>query len=288
MHWIVDTTISRNDPQRRGGEAAFDDLIQALNRTETPYDLVKAVPMSHKLIPADWDTFRPEEPPELALDIEGPVFVTGIMSLKFACAHRGWTPGYIDAPGQNDLIEAWGTHVLNHDAVIGPFATTEPPSMEFFARPVEDTKAFAGIVYENDEKRGTGRQQWYEWREQVMAGQGGFTTIRGEDLVVLAPLKNIFAEYRLYVVGGQIVTGSRYKLGGKVFYTRDLDPAMLDFARARIAEYCPRRALCLDIAHVEGDEPYKVIETNSISSSGFYACDMFQFVGSINAEFENG
>lgn len=287
MHWIVDVTISRTDPLRRGGEAAFDDLLLALRRSDTPFTLVKQVPMQAKIIPADWDTFRKEEPPEVEINVDGPVYATGIMSLRLSCEKRGWTPGYIDAPGQQELIDVWGDHMLNVGAVIGPFASAEPPSNNFFARPVEDTKSFAGTVYRHDGEK-TGREQWYAWRKAVMDGQGGYTTIRGDDLVVLAPLKNIFAEYRLYVVGGQIVTGSRYKLGDRVFSTTDLDPSMLDFARARIAEYCPRRALCLDIAHVEGEEPYKVIETNSISSSGFYACDMGKFVGAMNAEFKNG
>lgn len=292
VHWIIDTTISRStNPMRSGSEHGYDDLIKALERTETPYTLVKAVPMTDKLIPAEWDTFRKEEPPELNPQIDGPVFVTGIMSMKLVCARRGWNPGYIDAPGQDELIEHWGTHVLNHGAVIGPFAEVEPPSRSFFARPVADTKSFAGCVYTDDPQKpelGSGRDQWRAWVAQVMAGQDSYTSIRGDDLVMLAPLKNIYAEYRLYVVGGHIVTGSRYKLGGDVFYTTDLDPAMLDFARARLREYCPRDVLCLDIAHVEGDEPYKVIETNSISSSGFYACDMNIFVNAINMYFGEG
>ena len=63
-------------------------------------------------------------------------------------------------------------------------------------------------------------------------------------------------------------------------YSQDVPPIVTDFAKERIAEYCPRTAICLDIALT--DDGPKVVEINSISSAGFYACDMNKFVGAIN------
>lgn len=274
VHWVIDRALGRSDPLMRGGEAAYEELIEALERSETPYTLVRKIPFTDMLIDPD-DTSK--TPAEVRLEIEGPVFVTGTTSMGGVSIKHGWTPGYITAPGQDELITHWGNEVLNADAVIGKLRDIVPPCEEFFARPVLDSKSFSGMTSLRDD--------FIQWRDTIVAGGNDFVTLSGDDLVMLAPLKKIYAEYRLYVIDGTIVTGSRYKLGSRVFYTRDLDPAMLDYARARIAEYCPRQALCLDIAHIAGDEPYKVIETNSISSAGFYACDMNVFVNAINAVF---
>ena len=274
MHWVIDRSLGRRNALGQGGEAGYESLIAALEHSQTPYTLVRKIPFSGDLI--DPDDTSPDPQP-ITLDIEGPVFVCGTMAMANTARHYGWSPGYIDAPDQQQLIEAWGHHMLNYEARIGKFSEIVPPAAHFFARPVDDSKSIAGTVFE--------REQFEEWRERVMRVQGSDTTIKADDLFMMAPIRKIFAEYRLYVMDGKIATGSRYKLGSRVFYTTDLDPAMLDYARARIAEFCPRRALCLDIAHIEGDEPYKVIETNAISSAGFYACDMQIFVNSINGMY---
>lgn len=272
VHWIVDRSLGRRNGLGQGGEAGYEGLIDALTRTDTPYTLVRKIPFSGTLI--DPDDTSPD-PKEVVLDISGPVFICGTMGMKNTALQYGWNPGYIDGPDQNELIAAWGHHMLNHRAVIGRFDTIVPPGEGFFARPVDDSKSIAGQVFNRD--------AFESWRASVLKVADSTTTIQAHDLFMMAPVQDIYAEYRLYVMDGKIATGSRYKLGNRVFYTTDLDPAMLDFARDRLAEYCPRRALCLDIAHVAGDEPYKVIETNAISSAGFYACDMSVFVQSINA-----
>lgn len=271
MHWVVDRSLGRRNAVGQGGEAGYDGLITALERSNTPYTLVRKIPFSGTLIDPD-DTSRDPQP--VTLDITGPVFICGTLSMKLTAAEYGWTPGYVDAPDYPELILNWGHHMLNSEARIGKFSEITPFADEFFARPIDDSKSFAGTTFTAPE--------WEEWRASVVGLQTSAASIQPDDLVMLAPLKHIYAEYRLYVIGGQIVTGSRYKLGSRVFYTTDLDPSMLDYARERISEYCPREALCLDIAHVAGDEPYRVIETNAISSAGFYACDMNIFVNAIN------
>lgn len=273
VHWVVDRALGRS-------EGGYEALVQQLDKQGVSYSLVRKPPFADYLVgvpesdePAEID--RANNTP-VELDIPNPVFVTGTMSMKLVSAKHGWTPGYVDAPGQTELFEHWGEHVLNHDAVVSTMRDAVAPSARFFARPVEDTKSFPGTVFSHED--------FSDWHTSFLNGDTtSYVTMSPDDLIMLAPLKTIYAEYRLYVIGGEIVTGSRYKLGNKVMYTRDLDPKMLEYAKERIAEYCPRRALCLDIAHT--DLGYRVIETNAISSSGFYACDMGQFVNAINEEF---
>jgi hypothetical protein len=266
IHWIVDQALKR--------EGGYDFLIHSLERTQTPYTLVRKPPFADYLVgPEDNDT-------PITVEVPNPVYATGTTSLGLVSKTHGWNPGYVEGIDQLELVDNWGDEVLNRDAIIGPIADIEPIWGEFFARPVHDTKAFSGAVF----KRG----DWDDFVKNIVGIQNSHTTIRSDDLVMLAPLKRIYAEYRLYVVGGDIVTGSLYKLGQKVFYNNTLDAKMLDYARARIKEFCPRRAMCLDIAQIEADGDtvtYKVIECNAISSAGFYACDMLAFVGAINSEF---
>lgn len=265
VHWVIDRALGR-------AEGGYERLLVALERTNTPYTLVRKPPFADYLVGME-DNDTP-----ITIDVPNPVFVTGTTSMRLVSAKMGWNPGYIDAPGQEELKSVWGDELLNSDAVMGPLGTIMPPGKGFFIRPVEDTKSFAGQIMNEDE--------FYDWRKSIIMGNFPFATLGKDDLIMMAPIKTIYAEYRLYVVDGDIVTGSRYKIGNKVFYTEDLDPKMLDYARARIKEYCPRRAMCLDIAQIEGDNlTYKVIETNAISSSGFYACDMAKFADAINGAF---
>lgn len=271
VHWVVDRALGRTDPMGGRGDLGYEALLNALTKTNTSYDLVRKPPFADYLIGLG-DDHTPVE-----LDLSGPVFVVGTTSMGLVSEKHGWSPGYVEGTPQDTLLAHWGSHLLNHDSLMAPLEDIDPPWAEFFIRPVEDTKSFAGTIMKRDE--------FLDWRGRVCAGKNAFVTLNGPDAVMVAPWKPILAEYRLYVMDGVIVTGSRYRLGSRIFYTTDLDPAMISFAKERIAEYCPSRAMCLDIAQIASDDVrdrYKVIETNSISSAGFYACDMQIFVNSIN------
>ncbi len=256
MHWVVDTVLVR--------EAGYSHLISALERTGTQYTLVRKPPFADYLVNDDKEIIKPI--------IDGPVFVTGTLSMGDICSKMGWAPGYIDAPDHQELKDNWKEHLLNYDSIIGRVDTIVPPYQDFFIRPCRDTKAFSGQVMNIDD--------FNEWRSYVLNNESSLSSIKASDEVVISSVKNIQAEYRLFVINEQIVTGSSYKIGRNVVYSTDIPPIITDFAKERIKEYCPRIAICLDIALVD-DEP-KVVEINSISSAGFYACDMNKFVGAIN------
>lgn len=123
------------------------------------------------------------------------------------------------------------------------------------------------------------REKFESWRYNLI-NIDSYTTVPPDLEVMIAPLKTIWAEYRCIIVNGRYVTGSRYKTGRKVEYSPDVGKRIIDFANERIREWNPRIAITLDIA--DTPEGLKVIETNSISSSGFYAIDMNIFVGEIS------
>lgn len=264
MHWVVNTNL-----HREGGYAA---LLAQLERQGVEHTLVRKPPFVEYLIAIHDDLDEEGHHRPIMLDIEGPVFVTGTTSMNGVSKAHGWNPGYIDSPDLFECIDVWGDLCLNSQAILGPLGSIEAPSDHFFIRPNEYSKAFAGTVMSGEKFSG--------WRSDLMSSSG-YTTLPPETEVVIAPLKTIWAEYRTIIVDGRYVTGSRYKTGNTVAYSPDVGQRIIDFAQQRIDEWNPRLAITLDIA--DTPDGLKVIETNAISSSGFYAIDMNKFVGEITA-----
>lgn len=123
------------------------------------------------------------------------------------------------------------------------------------------------------------REKFEGWRHDLTKIDS-WTTVPVDLAVMIAPLKTIWSEYRCIIVDGRYVTGSRYVTGRRVEYSPEVGDRIIDFANARIKEWNPRMALTLDVA--DTPDGLKIIETNSISSSGFYAIDMNIFVGEIS------
>ncbi len=265
MHFIVNTNL-----QREGGYFA---LIEQLEHQRIPYTLVRKPPFADYLVAMEDDFDEEGHQKPIMLDhIEGPVFVTGTTSMKAVSDAHGWFPGYIDAPSQQECFDAWDTHMLNRDARFGTIRDIVPPEGQFFVRPDKDSKAFSGTIKDS--------ASFEDWRRDILTIDT-WTTVPPETEVMIAPLKEIWAEYRCIIVDGRYVTGSRYKTGQTVAYSSDVGQRIIDYANARIAEWNPRPVLTLDIA--DTPEGLKVIETNAVSSSGFYAIDMNLFVGEIGA-----
>ena len=255
MHWVVNTCLKR--------ERGYDALIEQLERQQVPYTLCRKPPFADYLVGMDNDI-------PMMLDIEGPVFVTGTTSMKEVSINHGWNPGYIDSPGIKEGIANWGEMMLNHDSRFGTIADIVPPDGGFFIRPNADSKAFSGTIMNVEE--------FAEWKQRIL-DVTGWTNCPPETEVIISPLKTIWAEYRCIMVNGRYVTGSRYKTGKRVEYSPEVGQRIINFANQCAAIWNPRVAFTLDIA--DTPEGLKIIETNAISSSGFYAIDMNIFVGEI-------
>ncbi len=265
MHWVVNTSLKR--------EGGYEALIYQLERQGVEYTLVRKPPMADYLVAMHDDLDENGHHKPIMLDhIEGPVFVSGTTSMNAVSEAHGWKPGYIDSPDLLECVEHWGDLCLNNEARLGTIKDIKAPDHPFFIRPNRDSKAFAGKVMEASE--------FEDFRKGVLDIKG-WTTIPPETEVVIAPLKKIWAEYRTIIVNGRYVTGSRYKTGYTVAYSNEVGNRVIDFAQARVNEWNPRIAFALDIA--DTPDGLKVIETNAISSSGFYAIDMNIFVGEITA-----
>ena len=264
MHFIVNTNLKR--------EGGYFALMEQIERQGIAHTLVRKPPFADYLVAMEDDFDEDGHQKPIMLDhIDGPVFVTGTTSMKAVSDAHGWKPGYIDAPSQQECFSAWGEHMLNINARFGTIRDIVAPEGDFFIRPDRDSKAFAGTIMQADKFEG--------WRTDIINIKT-WTTVPPNLEVMIAPLQKIWAEYRCIIIDGRYVTGSRYKTGQTVAYSSDVGDRIIDYANARISEWNPRIALTLDVA--DTPEGLKVIETNAISSSGFYAIDMGIFVGEIN------
>ena len=127
----------------------------------------------------------------------------------------------------------------------------------FFLRPDVVTKTFAGhIVYEALD---------ISTLEQC-------TSVSDDTWCVVAPERSIIAEFRYVIVNGKVITGSQYRRDNVLDVRIDTMPGADKLAQA-IAEYewqADTVYVC-DIA--ETPYGFKVIELNSFSCAGLYACD---------------
>jgi hypothetical protein len=254
MFWVLQRNLFN--------EQAFQSLQDQLVVQQTPHAVITLRPFIHHIEPD--------------IEIAGPVFVCSSTGLRRVARRKGWAPGYFDDNlDYRLLLEHYGEYMLNRDAQVCTLRAAKFDRDTMFVRPVSDDKQFAGQLMS--------RAEFVEWQQRVLAleGESTYTTLTGEHLIVIAGPKPLFAEYRFYVVDGQVVTGSMYKRGDRVHYDARVDDCVANFAQACADRWSPNRAFCLDVAGTP--EGLKVLEINAINSSGFYGCDMGKFVHAINA-----
>jgi hypothetical protein len=195
----------------------------------------------------------------------------GSVLSEFALS-QGWTPGsFINT---NFHYSAWsnayGSNLLNRDAVIDTLGNINPIWDSFFIRPSEDTKAFNGSLFT--------KEQFESWRYDFL---GSVWSSRFEnDQVIVASCKTIYAEYRFFVIDGEIISYSQYKSGQQVLANPDVSYDCVAFAQSMIDIWQPARAFVIDIALTP--DGYAVVEINNINSSGFYACNVAKIVSALD------
>lgn len=261
MHWILQENLFN--------EAEWGNLIATLERFKLPYSVHKVIPFIGEL-----------EPP--ATPASDKVICIGSYSMRHTAKKYGWTPGVHDLFDINFLVqkEHWGELLLNYDSTIVEFKNarlTEPT----FVRPIDDSKYFAGRVFEPEE--------FNDWVHKVVDLNEDYgTSLTGDTLIQLCSYKEIYAEYRFWIVDRRIVTASLYKRGGKVIYSDQIDVHRIhSFVRQVLRtdlklygdytiplsddldSWQPHRAFVLDVC--ETPDGMKIVEINTINASGFYA-----------------
>jgi hypothetical protein len=140
-----------------------------------------------------------------------------------------------------------------------------------FVRPDSGGKVFAGQVI----KRAT-----IDFHLETLDKLTGASS---STMILISKAKNISREYRFFIVGGKIITGSMYMRRGKPYVSRELDADCIKVAgQIAAAPFQIDRAYCCDVGIVDGKP--KVIELNSFSAAGLYASDVEKLFSAVAIE----
>jgi len=255
LHWII-----QDSPYHEEGHYALKEILE---RLEVPHTEIKVVPFSHELIP---------EP-----ECGNHAIVMGSTTLARVAETRDWTPGVFTNEhfDYRSYMDHYGSHMLNNDAIICEFGSVDSPGDRFFFRPTADSKSFGGIIMNAGDVDA--------WADSVKSiEEKNYTTIDSSTPVVVAPLKEIYREYRFFIVDGKVITGSLYKMGDQVVYKTELDDSEI-FTQKMVDLWQPAEAFVLDIALTK--DGYKVLEVNCFNSAGYYAIDVGKLVHAVMEKF---
>lgn len=203
--------------------------------------------------------------------VDGAVVVHGRATLlRTACLDPDYRHGVFFTPETftpSAYARGWGDLCLNPD--VEPMRWQEAlralSGGKLFVCPDDDSKLFTGQVF--DEAR----------FHQLFERCSNAGVLTDEARVVVCPEREIDAEIRLFMVEGEVVSGS--------FFRPDSSPNIPDdlraFARTAAARWQPHDVFVLDVARSE--RRYKIVEANCFNGSRFYTADVPALVERVSA-----
>lgn len=257
MHWILQDNMF--------AETGWEEMRACLQRFDIPFSVHKVIPFVGELLPA----------PALS---HTNVICFGSYSMRHVARRLQWTPGVFDLFDMDFVrqLEHWGEHMLNAGSRVSRFAEASFFADQLFVRPVNDCKYFAGKVFT--------RAEFEDWQHKVVELQlSDGSSLTPDTLIQLSAPIQIYAEYRFWIVKGEIVTQSLYKRGSRVYYASDVDPRFHDFVKARLQEWLPHESLVIDVC--DSELGLKIVEINTMNAAGFYAADMQKLVLALEAGY---
>ena len=98
--------------------------------------------------------------------------------------------------------------------------------------------------------------------------------------ILCAPARRVGQEHRHFIVEGEIVTSSRYKLAGQPNFREGADQAVLDVVKHAIDIWQPAQAFVLD-TYISGDD-IGIVEIGCLTHAGLYEADLVKLVDRID------
>ncbi len=169
--------------------------------------------------------------------------------------------------------------LLNEDYILIPFGTLRRDYQrfldmfggKFFVRSNSGTKTIPGQVI-------TAANIDFELNSLRQ-----LSSAMDDTLCVIASVKPIKKEYRLFMAGNHFITGSSYSWNNEPY--EGVPGYVVSFAQAAVEQWQPEVVYTIDIA--DTPEGLKVVEFNSASSSGLYGSDAEMFVVGISNSIKN-
>jgi len=260
MYYIVQENTFR--------EQQYDFLIESLDRLELPYEIIKVLPFIDTI---EFKTNRKD------------VFCFGAMKLARLSQNQNWKPGSIMTPNHDFMVykNFYKENLLNYDSKIFKIGDDFKWNGDFFVRPTKDTKVFTGKPYSMEE--------WIIERDRLLFEmtknkEQGFTSVLTEDTEIqVSSLKNISKEFRFWIVGGEIITASLYRMGWFINYSDVIDDGATEYCKEMIKIFQLADAFVMDICLT--DDGWKIIECGCINCAGFYKSNIPKLLMSLEDYF---
>jgi ATP-grasp domain, R2K clade family 3 len=234
----------------------LDQLKIVLADAGTPWHQVVLVPFVNEL---------PELP---AKCFDGPIVCYGPSFVPRVTNHRHLRPGifFDDANFRwSAMRDRWANAMLAPEAAVltlrQALESLEATGSVAFVRPDADNKLFDGGVYD------------------LAALYSVAKNIPDELLVVKAEPQTIDAEWRCFVIDGEVVDGSEYRRNGKPSFSPGVPQRAVELVEVAAMQWLPAPVVCIDVART-GDR-FGIVEANCFNASRFYAADIPNIVGRV-------
>lgn len=248
MIWILQNNLI--------SEIQVNEIIYAFKEHCIPFEEVKVIPFSDEIEVQSDDPYK---------------IPYGSTSLSNYAYKHNWGGIFFN---ENFRMSEWLNNradLLNHDCHI--YSVDEARHImpmeeerEWFIRPDNDLKEFAGECMLTS--------QFNAWMDKMKGANGNLLNEKTQ--IVVAPAKEIPVEYRWFIVGGEVIDGSVYRINRRLFKKHVDDPDKIKQAQELADKWLPHETCVMD------STSDKVIEFNCLNSSGFYDHDIEKIIGAVD------
>lgn len=236
-----------------------EKLIDTLNRFALEYQFIKIKPFIDEI---EFETDRKD------------VFIFGAVKAAHLAKKYEWNPGSFYNENHDYVVYSkyYKENMLNWDSKIQKISEPIEIDGPFFARPTGDTKLFKGEIYEN-------KDLWNFSLSYYLSQEKA----NPDALIQVASVKDIYQEYRCFIINGEVITASMYKLGNRVVYKECFEEEILNFANQMASVYQPAQAFVMDVCRTS--DGLKIVECNCINCCGFYDINIQKLLITLEENF---
>ena len=233
-------------------EYGYDRFLNSVQEAGIPYEEVHLIPFT--------DTFDRE------IDFV-PKYVFGSNRFINVCRAKGFPTFNSFKPIEDFYLEIEWVNGAGHDITWGNLNSLSSDQLwrSFFVKPYTE-KFFTGKVCESVDDL------------QKIQLATSFIGNEDDEIVRISPAVNIRDEVRFFIVGGEIISASLYKIKGINKQAR-IDESHIAWQRCKqlIRDYgCLDDAFVMDlglVGEMTHSHYWKIVELNNINSAGLYETD---------------
>lgn len=257
IKWIIQKTLA--------GEKTLDDLINAIEKSGSIYELIDLAPFSNEIVYKNIDDNKP--------------IIYGSTTFMLLASQNNYlkTGVFFDKDKFliSEYINHWEHKVLNSDSLIVKAGDLNNLSLnsdrDIFVRPNEDTKALTGSIMKISELKN---------RINNVINENPY--ISDDTKLVLSSIKEIHKEWRNFIVNKKVISSCRYRHLGELSIDRNDTPEdMINFTENLCDIFTPHDVFVMDICEYRGK--YFVVECNCFNGSGVYDNDLLKIVKEVNS-----